>query len=249
MDDRQKARILVRETWAAWSAYSEAVATRRRVNPQAAYRARRLASLTGRAGSALFRLACDDLDDLGPRIAYGEMAQINISVFATSGRTVGGYAIQEARHELWALHGLDLALGIGAVHALLHTDPIAVEFSSTGETGEADGEDRVAAAARARLDVAARLQQRPGKRPKDPMTPEQLDATLRARVKFFSTDQLLLAGCQLRTCQGLDPLEEAETLVVEARAIYRHLLDHGVRFTADDLTHAETRCNKILAGL
>src|ERR1700754_3319200 len=124
-----------------------------------------------------------------------------------------------------------------------------VESSATGEPGEVDGEDRVVGAARARLDLAACLQQKPDKAPKDPMTPAELDATLRARAKFYSTDQILLAGCQLRTCQGLDPVEEAQTLVMEARAIYRNLLDLGARFTADDLATAEARCDKILAGL
>ena len=248
---RQKALTLVRRVLAARTAWEEAADAGRGPRRQLLIM-NRLVRAANKVEPVLFRIACSDLDDVRARIAYGEIAGLRSAVHATTGgtRLETNAAIRAARASMWGLFGAELAGGATDRMERLAAEPsIETDYTEDGSIGVLDGEARLATAADARFVLAERLLRANRPQPKEPMTPQQLDATFLARDKFYSTDATLLWTCQLASCRSYDLTEEAELLAVEATAAYRYLNSHSDRYGPDALTQATTRRDNILQSL
>lgn len=237
--DRQKAVAQHQRIHAAWNELKQP-------GSRVRFGVGRFAYAAGKAETALLRVACADLDDPAPRIAYGEVAGLRSVVLGIQRQRMSdGAALTAARGSLWGLYGAELNGGDVDRMASLAKQSIETDFTGSGAGRVLQGEARLAVAADVRFQLAERLT-RSGPGPKNPQTPEQLDATLRARDKFYRSDEALPWECQLASCRGFDAGEEAEMLVTEATAAYRFLAHLDNLYGVDDAIRAEQRRDAVL---
>jgi hypothetical protein len=244
---QQKALKLARRVWDLKAEYREALAagagSRRRMPV-----AMQLSRAAPKAETALFRVICAAPGDLGARIGYGGIATLRTTAYSPRKRLGGGVAISAARSALWALYGVDLSgPSVGPMERLVTEPAVRSEYSEHGP--EVDGQLRLALAAEARFRLAELLVQTGRPQGKELMTPQQLDATLGARDKFYSSDEALLWSCQLASCRGYSAGEEAGLLVTEATRMYRYLDALGNRYGADDVARAQVRRDAVLQAV
>ncbi|WP_020667559.1 hypothetical protein [Amycolatopsis nigrescens] len=242
---RRKALKLVQQVETAWAARGPGGFTGRGD-------AFRFVQAATRAETVLFRVVCGALDDFGPRVTYGEVMRLrSLACLQATGRTAATGAITAARGALWALDRPGISV----------TDPelnLAPEWSPPVKAELVPGESvtrylqsdrRLAAAADARFALAERLAHFLPRPDGDEITPEAIDATLRARDKFHRLDETLVWKCQVETCRRRDAVDEARILAIEAELVYRALAETTQRYGPDDVSHAERRRDSVLDRL
>ncbi|MBF6175155.1 hypothetical protein [Nocardia blacklockiae] len=174
----------------------------------------RFARATSIGESVLFRLICTDLGDPAPRYAYGDIA-MRRSVLAAGvrGRMMSEVTVNAARAVLWAWDRPELITpDPGRIRALTDENPVESPFAvADGTVAVFTGARRVTLAAQARLFLAERLIATQLRIKSDSMTTRDLDATLAARDKFYSSDEWLVWHCRLASCRSMAALPETVT--------------------------------------
>ncbi|AOS63996.1 hypothetical protein [Actinoalloteichus hymeniacidonis] len=229
-----------------------------------------------RAETALFRAACVDLDDPGPRLAYGKIASLRSGVaaaLAESGRGLARrlwarFAIDAARATLWAFDRDEIGdLRSGYLARPPREPSLRIGFDHAEETWVRDclvfggyegvkygalspGEIRIVAAADARFALAERLAsfRPPADNPVDVVTAQELDALLRVDKGSHRSGETLAWHCRLPSCRFHDGVTEARILATEAAEVYR-ILGGSSRLGPGHIAAAERRRDAILYGL
>ncbi|SEO44035.1 hypothetical protein [Amycolatopsis saalfeldensis] len=241
----QKAVKLTREAEAVWAVRGPRGFTGRRDSA-------RFMRVALRAETALFRLACVDVDDLGPRFAYGTiLSRRSATSLQAEGWMLARSALAGARGALWAFDRSGISVGEpDRIRSLAEAPPVEFPLlTKDGVNGIVHGDDRLASAANARLELADRLVRFGPSPGRDELTPEVLDATFRVRDPIGAVEQSLAEKCRVASCRGHGPEAEARILVAEAELVYRVLADLGGRYGPDDLKTARERGALVLKQL